>query len=94
MERQRRAGTRAVRDALRAVRSWPSVLVGMVIPALALLGGVTLLSGSGERVLGWPVLYLWVFLCFPLTTVCLWVSWRVFDRPHYLEPERETEDAP
>ncbi|GAA2078803.1 hypothetical protein GCM10009801_35950 [Streptomyces albiaxialis] len=71
--------------ALAAVRSWPSVLVGLGIPAVALLGGVTLLSGSGARVLGWPVLYLWVFCCFPLTTLCLAVSWRVFDRPHYRE---------
>ncbi|MDJ1136507.1 DUF3311 domain-containing protein [Streptomyces iconiensis] len=70
------------------------MLVGLGVPAFALLGGVTLLSGSGARVLGWPALYLWVFLCFPLTTVCLAVSWRVFDRRHYREPESESGSGP
>lgn len=68
------------------VRSWPSVVVGMGLPTLALFGGVVALSGSGMRVLGLPVLYLWVFCCFPLTTVCLCASWRIFDRRHYAEP--------
>lgn len=74
-------------DGARAqVRSWPSVAVGMGLPTLALFGGVVALSGSGMRMLGLPVLYLWVFCCFPLTTGCLWASWRLFDRRHYPDP--------
>lgn len=67
------------------IRSWPSVLIGLGIPALALLGGIPLVSNTSVYVFGVPLLFFWTFCCFPLTTLCLWVSWRFFDRDHYPE---------
>jgi hypothetical protein len=67
------------------IRSWPSLLIGLGIPAVAILGGVLTLGHSTAEVCGFPVVFFWMFCCFPLTTLCLWVSWRFFDRPHYPE---------
>ncbi|MFD9893606.1 DUF3311 domain-containing protein [Amycolatopsis sp. NPDC059027] len=67
------------------IRSWPSVLIGLGIPAAALLIGIPLVSGSTVSVFGIPLVFFWVFCCCPLTTLCLWVSWRFFDRAHYPE---------
>ncbi|MFD6070087.1 MULTISPECIES: DUF3311 domain-containing protein [Amycolatopsis] len=69
------------------IRSWPSVLIGLFVPAFALLAGILLFSGSTASVLGIPVLFFWVFCCCPLTTLCLWISWRFFDRAHYPEDD-------
>lgn len=69
------------------IRSWPSVLIGFGIPALALLLGIPLVAGSPATVLGIPLVFFWMFCCFPLTTLCLWCSWRFFDREHYPEDE-------
>ena len=44
-----------------------SVLVGLVIPFVAVLGGVTVLSRSEFLVAPRPVVYFWVFLWFVLT---------------------------
>jgi hypothetical protein len=65
------------------IRSWPSLLIGLGIPALAILVGTTLVSDTDVFVAGVPLLFFWMFCCFPLTTLCLWISWRFFDRPHY-----------
>lgn len=65
------------------IRSWPSVLIGLGIPAVAILLGIPLVSGTSVSVLGIPLLFFWMFCCFPLTTLCLWVSWRFFDSRHY-----------
>lgn len=67
------------------IRSWLSVLIGLGIPAAALLIGIPLVSGSTASVFGIPLVFFWVFCCCPLTTLCLWVSWRFFDRAHYPE---------
>ena len=63
--------------------SWPSVLVGLVLPASAILVGIPLVADTTAHVLGIPLLFFWMFACFPFTTACLWVSWRFFDRAHY-----------
>lgn len=67
------------------IRSWPSVLIGLVVPAAAILVGVPLVADTSVHVFGIPLLFFWMFCCFPFTTVCLWVSWRFFDRDHYRE---------
>jgi hypothetical protein len=66
-----------------------SVLVGLVVPFVAVVGGVALLSRSQFLVMGIPVVFFWVFLWFVLTTVCLAASWYLFDRAYY-----EGEDDP
>jgi hypothetical protein len=65
------------------VRSWPSLLLGLGLPTVALLGGIIALSGSSAHPWGIPALYLWVFCCFPFFTVCMWAAWRFFDRDAY-----------
>ena len=71
-----------------------SVLVGLVIPFVAVVGGVAFLGRSQSLVLGIPVVYFWVFLWFVLTTVCLAASWYLFDRKYYEGEEafEQTED--
>jgi Protein of unknown function (DUF3311) len=71
-----------------------SVLVGLVIPFVAVVGGVAVLGPSQSLVLGIPVVYFWVFLWFVLTSVCLAASWYFFDRKYYENAENpgETEE--
>ncbi len=71
-----------------------SVLVGLVVPFVAVVGGVAVLGRSQSLVMGIPVVYFRVFLWFVLTTVCLAASWYLFDRRYYEGEEdfRETED--
>ena len=66
-----------------------SVLIGLVIPFVAVVGGVAVLGGSRALVLGMPVVYFWVFLWFVLTSVCLAVSWFFFDREEFENEEEE-----
>jgi len=54
------------------------VLLGLVVPLCGVVGGVALLSGSRAIVLSSPVVYLWVFVWFVLTPVCLGGSWYLF----------------
>jgi hypothetical protein len=60
-----------------------SVLVGLVVPFVAVVGGVAVLGGSQSLVMGVPIVFFWVFLWFVLTTVCLAASWYLFDRRYY-----------
>ena len=71
-----------------------SVLIGLVIPFVAVIGGVAILGRSQSLIMGIPVVYVWVFLWFVLTTLCLATSWYLFDRKYYEDEEafRETED--
>ena len=69
-----------------------SVLVGLVIPFVAVVGGVAVLSQSQTLIRGIPAVYFWVFLWFVLTSVCLAASWYLFDRRYYEEQPGETGD--
>ncbi|MCA1740371.1 MAG: DUF3311 domain-containing protein, partial [Actinobacteria bacterium] len=44
-----------------------SVLVGLVIPFVAVVGGVAVLGRSEALILGIPIVYSWVFLWFVLS---------------------------
>ncbi|CAA9460986.1 MAG: hypothetical protein AVDCRST_MAG14-2441 [uncultured Rubrobacteraceae bacterium] len=68
-----------------------SVMVGLVIPFVAVVGGVAFLGRSEIMVAGMPIVYFWVFLWFVLTSVCLAASWYFFDRKDF-EDEEETEE--
>jgi len=62
-----------------------SLLIGLVLPFVAILGVIPFISTLNVTVLGFPILYFWVFLWFPLTTACLCISWHFFDRHTYEE---------
>lgn len=64
-----------------------SLLVGLVIPFVAVVGGVAVLGRSELSVAGVPVVYFWMFLWFVLTTVCLAASWFLFDRGEFGDEE-------
>ncbi|MFD2211430.1 DUF3311 domain-containing protein [Virgibacillus halophilus] len=64
-------------------RQFASLLIGLVIPFAGVLGGIFFTSKMDTTILGFPILYFWVFLWFPLTTVCLCISWHFFDRKVY-----------
>jgi hypothetical protein len=68
-----------------------SVLVGLVLPFVAVVGGVAVLGRSEFMVAGIPIVYFWVFLWFVLTTVCLAASWYLFDRKDFEEKEESGE---
>ena len=51
-----------------------SVVIGLVVPFVAVVGGVAALGGPKALVLGIPVVYFWVFLWFVLTSACLAAS--------------------
>lgn len=71
---------------MRYFNPW-SVVVGLVVPFLAVVGGVAVLGRSQALVLGMPVVFLWIFVWFLLTSVCLAVSWYVFDSRYYEDEE-------
>lgn len=66
-----------------------SLVVGLVIPFVAVVGGVAVLGGSEATFIGIPAVYAWIFLWFVLTSVCLAVSWFVFDRGEFEDEEGE-----
>jgi len=51
-----------------------SVLIGFVIPFVAVVGGVAVLGRSQSLAMGIPIVFFWVFLWFVLTTLCLAAS--------------------
>ncbi len=67
-------------------------MVGLVIPFVAVVGGVAVLGRFEFRVVGIPIVYFWVFLWFVLTTVCLAASWYLFDRKDFEEEEESGEN--
>lgn len=68
-------------------KSW-SVLIGLVIPFVGVVGGVVVLSQSRALILGLPAVFAWIFLWFILTAVCLGICWHFFDRNYHEEMER------
>lgn len=76
------------------VRDWRSLIIGLGIPAVAIFVVMPLISNTSVYVFGIPLLFLWIFAWFPLTTLCLWLAWRI-DEPHYRDEPvvREREDG-
>ena len=70
---------------------WRSIALGLGVPVIGVLGMLPFISGTSVSVIGIPLLYFWMFLWFPLTSVCLWICWLVFDREAY-EDESEPGD--
>jgi hypothetical protein len=73
------------------IHSWKSVVIGGVLPIAALLVVMPLLANTSVSVAGIPLLFAYVFALFPLTSLCLWVAWRI-DEPRYRDRE-VTRDA-
>ncbi|NMD55503.1 MULTISPECIES: DUF3311 domain-containing protein [Tsukamurella] len=65
-----------------------SVLLAVGVPFAGVLGGIVYLSDSEFTVLGFPVLFAWLFLWMPLTSLCMHLAWCLFDRADFEELER------
>ena len=66
------------------VHSWKSVVIGGVLPLVALLVVMPLVANTSASVAGIPLLFAYIFALFPLTSLCLLVAWRI-DEPRYRE---------
>lgn len=64
-----------------------TLVTALLIPALAVLVGVPITSQSTATVLGIPLVFAWLFLWLPLTTLCMWFTWSRFDEPAYRRTE-------
>ena len=60
-----------------------SFIVALVLPFVAIFAVVPFSSQFDFTVLGFPFLYFWMFLWFPLTALCLSLAWYIFDRHDY-----------
>lgn len=69
------------------VRSWPSLLIGFLIPMVLIVGGILVLGPLHVVVADFPLVFIWIFTCMPLTWLCLWISWRFIDRKFYFSEE-------
>jgi hypothetical protein len=70
-------------------RIWKSLIVGLGLPGLGVLVIMPLLANTSVHVFGIPLLFMWIFLMFPLTSLCLWLAWRI-DEPHYRDISGQT----
>lgn len=68
------------------VHSWKSLVIGGVIPAVALLVVMPLLANTSVTLFGIPLLFGYLFVLLPFTSLCLWVAWRI-DEPRYRDAE-------
>ncbi len=71
------------------IHSWRSIAIGGVVPAVALLVVMPLIARTSVDVLGVPLLFAYVFVLFPFTSLCLWLAWRI-DEPRYRDEEPVT----
>ncbi len=62
------------------VSSTGKVLIGLVVPFVAIVGLFPWYNRVSPEVLGFPFLYFWMFLWFVLTTVALFIVWRTDPR--------------
>lgn len=68
------------------MRDVRSLAIGLGIPAVALLVVMPLLANTSVNIVGIPLLFAWMFAWFPLTSLCLWVAWRI-DEPNYRDED-------
>lgn len=63
--------------------------IGLGIPYIAVIGLLPWVASVDRFVFGVPFIYMWMFIWFVLTSVCLCVVWYLFDRH---EPEAAYEE--
>lgn len=57
-----------------------SVVIALITPVTLVTLGVLLLGGSTATIFGIPLILLFMFAMFPLTSLLMWISWRLFDK--------------
>ncbi|MFG0601531.1 DUF3311 domain-containing protein [Delftia sp. WSY_4] len=56
------------------------LFIGIGIPYIAVIGLLPLVASVDRFVFGVPFIYLWIFMWFVLTSLCMLVCWLMFDR--------------
>jgi hypothetical protein len=64
------------------VATWSSVAIGLGVPVVGILVLLPLVANTDVVVLGVPLLFLVLFAMMPISTLALWVAWRI-DSPRY-----------
>lgn len=59
-----------------------SLIIGLGLPVVGVVVIMPLLADTSIHAFGFPLLFLWIFVMLPLTSLCLWIAWRI-DEPHY-----------
>ena len=57
-----------------------NIIIGLLTPFVGVIGGIIFFRNSEQFVFGFPILYFWMFLWFVLTSICISLSWYLFDR--------------
>lgn len=57
-----------------------SVLLALGVPVVLVTVGVLVLGGSTVTMLGVPIIFMFMFAMFPITSLLMWMSWRLYDR--------------
>ncbi|PYI65706.1 hypothetical protein CVV68_16795 [Arthrobacter livingstonensis] len=57
-----------------------SVVIALITPVTLVTLGVLLLGGSTATIFGIPLILLFMFVMFPVTSLLMWISWRLFDK--------------
>lgn len=60
------------------------VIIGLGIPVTAIIVLFPWYDRVHPLILGFPFLYFWIFLWFPLTSLCLNLAWRM-EKGHFQE---------
>lgn len=69
-----------------------SVVIALITPVALVTLGVLLLGGSTATIYGIPLILLFMFVMFPVTSLLMWISWRLFDKDGDYQLD-ELEDA-
>lgn len=57
-----------------------SVVIALITPVVLVTLGVLLLGGSTSTLFGIPLILIFMFVMFPVTSLLMWTSWRLFDK--------------
>jgi hypothetical protein len=54
-----------------------AVIIGLIVPVFAIVALFPWYDRVHPLILGFPFLYFWLFMWFPLTTLCLYAAWKL-----------------
>ena len=57
-----------------------SFVIALITPVVLVTVGVLLLGGSTATVFGVPLILAFMFVMIPVTSLLMWISWRLFDK--------------
>ena len=55
----------------------PTVFFGLVIPLFLILGCFSFYNTIEPRIFGFPFIYAWIFSCFAMSSLCMYIAWKL-----------------